>query len=67
MKTESNKGENSSSQSIVQNDFPLLSHPSPLPLFLQSDKHHKETIYIFTFIAQYMFCTSLCLHTHTLL
>ena len=51
-------------QSMAQNDFPLLSHPFPLPLFLQSEKHHKE--FVFIFITQYIFFTSICLLLRTL-
>ena len=45
MKTESNRGMSSRMQSMARNDFPLLSHPSPLPLSSQSDKHHKEPMF----------------------
>ena len=51
MNTESNIRVNLRMQSMAWSDFQLLSHPSPLPLFSQSDKHHKKT-YVFTFIAK---------------
>ena len=38
MKTESNRRVNSRTQRMARNDFPLPSHPSPLPLVSQSDK-----------------------------
>ena len=62
MKMESNRGISLHVQSMVQNDFPLLSHPSLLPLVSQDDKHHKELM----FIAQYIFYTYITLFTHTL-
>ena len=46
MKTESNREVNSRTQNMAWNDFPLLSHPFPLPLVLQSDKHHKEPMFL---------------------
>ena len=30
---------------MVQNDFPQLGHPSPLPMVLQNDKRHKESMF----------------------
>ena len=46
MKTEANRRVNSRTQSTVQNDFPQLSHLSPLLLVSQSDKHHKEPMFL---------------------
>ena len=56
---ESNKRVNSRTQSMVQNDFALLSHPSPLPLVSQGDKHHKVPMF-------YIHCTIYvcCLHDY---
>ena len=33
-------------QSMAWSDFQLLSRPSPLPLLSQSNKHHKEPMYL---------------------
>ena len=43
--------------------FQLLSHPSLLPLSSQSDKHHKEPMFLHLLHNTYIFDTSLCLHT----
>ena len=46
MKTESNRRVNLHMQSMAWSDFQLLSRPSPLPLFSQSDKHHKKPMFL---------------------
>ena len=46
MNTESNRRVNLRTQSMAWSDFQLLSHPSPLPLFSQSDKHHKKPMFL---------------------
>ena len=46
MKMESSRGVNSRMQNMAWNDFPLLSHPSPLPLISQSHEHHKEPMFL---------------------
>ena len=46
MKVEPNRRVNSHTQGMAQNDFALLSHPSPLPLVSQSDKHHKVPMFL---------------------
>ena len=64
MNTKSNGRVNSCAQ-VVQKDFPLLSHPSPLPQVSQRNKHHKEPF--FTFITFYsLFFTIHYFFTHTL-
>ena len=55
MKIESNRGVNLHMQSMVWNDFLLLSHPSPLPLISQSEKHHKEPMFIYIYIYIYIY------------
>ena len=52
-------------QSMAQSDFSLLSHPSPLPLFLQSEKHHKEFMFLYllhniSFLHQFVYSYVLC-------
>ena len=62
MKMESNRGVNSRTQSMAWNDFPLLSHLSPLPLISQSDKHHKEPIFYIYYSVYPFYITLFCLH-----
>ena len=49
VKKESNKRVNSCTQRMMRDDFPLLSHPSLLPVVSQSDKHHKEPTFLHLF------------------
>ena len=42
MKTESNRGINSHTQSMAGSNFPLVSHLFPLPLVMLSGKHHAQ-------------------------
>ena len=64
MKTESNKGvytlAKSHTHGMTWNDFSLLSHPSPSPLVSQSNKHHKEPMFLHLLHSSYIFFTSLC-------
>ena len=71
MKTESNRRVDSCTQRMAQNDFPLLSHLSPLPLVSQSDKHHKEPLslhlFCYTSFIDHFFNTYFVLKIHNVL
>ena len=58
MKIESNRRVNSCTQSIAQNDFPLLSYLSPLPLVSQSNKYHKKPMFLHLLHSGYIFYAS---------
>ena len=45
MKVKSNRGVYWGMQNMAWNDFPLLSHPSLLPLVLQSDMQASQRAY----------------------
>ena len=49
----SNGGVNSRTQIMAWNDFPLLNHPSiaTLSLISQSDKHHKEPMFLAIYVS----------------
>ena len=60
METKSNyRRVNLRTQSMALNDLPPLNHPSPLPLASQSDKHHKELMFLHVRIVLHFIYTSL--------
>ena len=63
MNMESNRGVNSCMQSMIKNDFPLLSHPCLLPLVMQSGKHYKELMFLHLLHA-YLLCIHLFVYTY---